>query len=91
MAEKELEKLKISRTFEQPDNAMSFYSDLAQITGTGNEVIIQFYETIPGSPDPEGNIKKVKTTLRANVIISFAHAKNLGKLLLEKIAAEGHK
>lgn len=91
MAEKKTQDLKILRTFEQPDNAPSFFSDLAQVTATGNEVIVQFYETMPGPPDPEGNIKKVKTTLRANVIISLAHAKNLGKLLLEKTAAEGHK
>ena len=91
MAEKETQKIKILRTFEQPDNAMSFYSDLAQITGTGKEVVVQFYETIPGPPDPKGNITKVKSTLRANVIISVDHAKNLGKMLLERSAVEGPK
>jgi hypothetical protein len=42
--------IQIQRIFEQPPDAISFYSDMAQILSTGNEVIIQFYEAIPGPP-----------------------------------------
>ncbi len=88
MAEKENKRTAIPRIYEQPDHATSFYSDLAQITATGHEVVVQFYESIPGAPDKEGKIPNVKTRLRATVTISKVHARNLGKLLLEK-AGEG--
>jgi len=46
----------INRIFEQPPDAVSFYSDVAQVLGTGLEVVMQFYETIPGTPGPGGKI-----------------------------------
>ncbi len=85
MAEKEEKRYTIPRIYEQPDNAISLYSEMAQIIGTGNEIVIQFYESIPGPPDKEGKITKVTSRLRATVTISKAHAKNVGKLLLEEV------
>jgi hypothetical protein len=73
------------RTYEQPHEAISFYSDTAQVIHTGPEVILQFYETIPGVPASSGQIPKVTTRLRATITISIPHAKNLGALLTEKI------
>ena len=74
----------IQRIFEQPPDAISFYSDMGQVIATGNEVVLQFYETIPGTPDPEGHPKNVRSRLRATITISHAHAKRIGKLLLER-------
>jgi len=77
--------LQIERIFEQPPDAISFYSDMAQVVHTGTEIVLQFYEAIPGPPyGPTGHITKVRTRLRATVTLSFSHAHNLGKLLLEK-------
>ena len=75
----------VIRLYEQPSDAVSFYSDLAQIIGTGNEIILQFYETIPSPPGPKGNIPNVRTRLRATVTVSMPHARNLGNLLLERV------
>lgn len=72
------------RVFEQPPDAISFYSDLGQVLGTGNEIIIQFYETIPGPPGPGGKITRVRTRLRATITFSIAHAAKIGNLLIEK-------
>jgi len=74
----------IERVFEQPPDAISFYCEMGQVFATENEMVMQFYETIPGPPDSAGNIPRVRTRLRATVTISFPHAKNIGKLLIEK-------
>ncbi len=71
------------RVFEQPTDAISFYSDFAQVLGTGNEVLLQFYETIPGSPGPEGRVEMVRTRLRATVMVLPKQATTIGKLLLK--------
>ena len=76
------EAIQINRIFEQPPDAVSFYSDVAQVLGTGLEVVMQFYETIPGAPGPGGKIQMVRSRLRSTVIISKAHAANIGRLLL---------
>jgi len=76
--------IRVERFFEQPPGAISFYSDMAQVVDTGHEVVLQFYETIPGPPSTAGQISKVVTRLRATVTISSSHAQNLGKNLLEK-------
>ena len=81
--------MEVQRIFEQPSDAAAFYSDMAQVMSTGNEVLLQFYETIPGTPNPKGDIQAVRTRLRATITLSFAHAKNIGKILLEK--TEGKK
>jgi len=78
------ERAQAQRIFEQPADAISFYSDFAQILGTENEVVLQLYETIPGSPGPEGHVKMVRTRLRATVMVSHPLAKRIGELLLER-------
>ena len=72
----------IERFFEQPHDAVSFYSDMAQVIDTGHEVILQFYETIPGPPEKGGVIRKVRGRLRATITLSHAHALNIGKLIM---------
>lgn len=74
----------LTRVFEQPPDAVSFYSDFAQIIGTGVEVLVQFYETIPGSPGPGGKIQMMRSRLRSTVTISKVHAANIGRLLLQQ-------
>ncbi len=75
----------VIRTYDQPSDAISFYSDLGQVTLSGHEIILQFYETIPGPPGPpSGQITKATTRLRATVMLSVQHAQNLGQLLIEK-------
>jgi hypothetical protein len=76
--------IEIERYFEQSPNAVSFYCDFAQVITTGNEVVIQLYETIPSAPDREGKITKVVTRLRATVTVSLAHAHNFGQQLIER-------
>jgi hypothetical protein len=80
----EIKGLQTERFFEQLPDAISFFSDFAQIAHTGNEVVIQFYETIPGPPGPEGHITRVRTRLKATITIGLAHAQTIGKLLTEK-------
>jgi len=75
--------LQVSRIFEQPETAISCYSDMAQVFGTGNEVVLQFYETIPGAPGPGGQLQMVRTRLRATITISQPHAANIGNLLIK--------
>jgi len=79
------EEIEVPRVYDQPPDAVSFYSDIGQILYTGNEVVIQFYETIPGPPESGGVIKNVRSRLRATITISTLHAHNIAKLLLEKI------
>lgn len=81
---KQEDPVEIPRLFEQPPDAISFYADQGRIFNTGNEVVIQFYETIPGPPGGDGNIKNVRTRLRVTVFLSIPHAHNIGKLLVEK-------
>jgi len=78
----------IERIHEQPADAISFYSDIGQVFATGQEMVMQFYETIPGPPDREGRISKARTRLRVTITVSYAHARNLGKLLIEKASEE---
>ena len=46
--------IQIQRVFEQPLDAVSFYCDMTQILSTGNEIILQLYEAIPGPPGGPG-------------------------------------
>ena len=73
----------VKRIFEQPEDALSIYSDYAQVLGTGNELMLQFYDTIPGPPS-DGQITSVRSILRATIVVSQAHARNIGRLLLEQ-------
>ena len=88
MPEKIPEVIQIQRIYEQPSDLVSFYCDMTQIISTGNEIIMQFYEAIPGPPGPEGKITHMRNRLRSTVTISFPHARNIGKLLVER-ATEG--
>lgn len=74
----------MERVFEQPPDSISFYCEMGQVFATENEIVLQFYETIPGSPNPEGKITKVRTRLRATVTLSIPHAVNIGKTLVQK-------
>lgn len=78
----------VARLFEQPAEAVSFFSDYAQIVGTGQEVTLQFYETIPGAPGPSGEIQMVRTRLRATIVVSHQHAINIGNLLLQRVQGQ---
>lgn len=78
------EGIEAQRIFEQPADAVSFYCDFAQIIGSENEVLMQFYETIPGTPEPDGHVRIAKTRLRATVMVSRAQAGKIGQLLLER-------
>ena len=80
--------MQISRVYEQPPDAISLYSDVAQILGTGHEVVLQFYETIPGTPGPGGQIQMVRSRLRATITVSMVHALNIGRLLLKQSQPE---
>lgn len=82
------EPLVIERIFEQPPDATSFYCDLAQIFTTGKEIVLQFYDTIPGVPGPSGTIGSIRTRLRTTITFSIPHAENLGKLLVERTKPE---
>jgi len=82
MAEKPLpEGQTMNRIFEQGADAISFYSDFAQVFNTGHEIVLQFYETIPGAPSPSGKIQTIRTRLKTTITVSHAHAKNIGNLL----------
>ena len=74
---------KIRRVFEQPSDTISLYSDYAQVVGTGYEVVVQFYESIPGIPTSGGPPEVVTTRLRATIALSREHAANLGKSLVQ--------
>jgi len=78
------EQQQVNRIFEQGPDSVSFYSDAAQVFNTGHEVVLQFYETIPGAPGPGGKIQLVKSRLRATITISMGHASNIGNLLLKQ-------
>ena len=78
----------LERSFEQPSDAITFYSDLAQVINTGNEILLQFYESIPGPPT-DGNMTKVRSRLRATITISLKHAQNIGDLLIKE--GKAHK
>jgi len=80
--------IQIQRVYEQPPDAVSFYCDMTQILSTGNEIILQFYETIPGPPGPGGPLTHMRNRLRSTVTISFPHARNIGKLLIERTGEE---
>lgn len=76
----------VNRVYEQPPDAVSFYSDQGLVLGTPNEVVLQFYESVPGPPSgPSGQIQVVRSRLRATVVLSRAHALSIGRLLIQKV------
>jgi hypothetical protein len=83
--ETSLSGIQVKRIFEQPEGTLSLYSDFCQVIGTGHEVVLQFCETIPGPPaGPGGKMDHVRSRLKATVIVSTAHAKNIGNLLIKQ-------
>lgn len=79
------EGIQAQRVFEQPADAISFYSEFAQVVVTETEVLLQFYETIPGSPGADGKVQIVTTRLRATVMLSRAHARRIGEVMRERL------
>ena len=71
----------VQRIFEQPPDAISLYCDIAQVFRTPNEIVLQFYDTIPGPPGPDANITVVRTRLRATITVSIPHAANIAETL----------
>lgn len=85
-------KITIQRIFEQGPDAISLYSDLAQVIMPENEIFVQFYETIPGPPEPSsGRIEKVTSRLRVTIVLSLPHARVLGDLLLRQAGASSEE
>jgi Protein of unknown function (DUF3467) len=82
------EGMQVSRTFEQPPDAVTAYADFAQVLGTGSEVILQFYETIPDVPGPTGQIQSVRSRLRATIVVSPVHARSIAMLLEQHAGAQ---
>ncbi len=78
----------VQRIFEQPADAQTCYADFAQIVATGAEVILQFYETIPGTPGVGGKVTMARSRLRSTVITSPQHAANIARLILERVQPE---
>ncbi len=72
------------RVFVQPSDAPAFYSDLTQVVATKREIVLQFYQNIPGPPTSEGDIVEITSRLQATIALNLTHAKKLGKLLLER-------
>ncbi len=83
--------VQLRREFEQPADAISFYCDFTQIIGAANEILVQFYETIPGPPGADGQAQTVKTRLRATVMVSRPQAERIGQLLLKQVQEEQEK
>jgi predicted RecB family endonuclease len=71
------------RVYEQPPDALVCYSDMAQLTASEHEVIVQFYESIPGPPHAGGGPQSVRTRLRATIIVSKSHAAKIAAGLLQ--------
>ncbi len=82
-----MQESRVTRTWEQPEDAIVCYGEIAQIVRTQQEIYVQFYETIPSIPDSSGRVDTVRCRLRATVVLSKAHATRLGHLLLESDAA----
>jgi hypothetical protein len=71
----------IRRSFELAPDAISFYSDYVSLSRTGNESVLQFYETLPGVVGQTGRPETATTRLRASIIMSPAQAEKLREVL----------
>ena len=81
----------IQRVFEQPPDAITCYAELVQTVVTEHEVILQFYEPVPGPPiapvpvsgPPEGQVGPgiMRSRLRATIILNKQHALRLATSL----------
>jgi len=78
----------LERTFEQGPDAVSFYCDFTQILGTENELVLQFYETIPGAPGPDGIVRTIKSRLRATITFSHEHALRIAEAIQQRRQAK---
>jgi hypothetical protein len=75
------------RKFVQGAEAISFFSDYTQLVVTEDGVLLQHYETIPGTPDDTTHIQDVTSRLRATVMMSQGSLTRLikvGQELLDK-------
>jgi hypothetical protein len=81
--------MQVARIFEQPADAITLYSDFAQVIGTGSEFVLQFYESVPEPPGPSGQVQSIRSRLRATVVVSPAHAQSIGRLLLQQAEDPG--
>jgi hypothetical protein len=77
----------IRRTFTQPDDAISAYGDYTQVSATAEEVVFQFYETIPGIPGEDAHIRGANSRLRATVMMSRDAAGRLVQVVVDALAA----
>jgi hypothetical protein len=70
----------VERIFEQPLDAITCYADVVSLAVTDHEVIVQFYEPVPGPPKA-GGPPVMRTRLRATVILTKEHAGKLANNL----------
>lgn len=75
----------VTRTFVQPTDASSFYSDLVQIVAVDDAIVLQFYETIPGVPAGDGIVTDATTKLRSTVTVSKKHAEKIMNAIKESL------
>ena len=74
----------VERAFEQPPDAITCYADLVQTVVTEHEVIVQFYEPVPGPPAAgQGGPSIMRSRLRATIILNKPHAARLATSLTE--------
>jgi hypothetical protein len=76
----------IPRRFVQPE-ALITYSDYVQISRTENEVILQFYVTIPGMPEGP-KVQEAVTRLVATIVLTSTNARRLGNTLMATMQQE---
>lgn len=74
---------RIPRRFTQPPDSFVGYADFAQVSAIEDEVVIQFYTTIPGIPAEPGKIEDAVTRLVATIIVSPSHARRLASVLTQ--------
>lgn len=87
MPERVKPEAEIVRTFTQPVDAISFFSDYAQVLVSGDGITMQIYETIPGVPSGDGKVSSVTTRLRATVSMTEERARALAAALEKSAVA----
>lgn len=79
----------VKRSFSTTGDEVSFYSDYVAVLGTGDEIMLSFYETRPGLPNPEGKVDSAESRRRAVITMSPRHAQRLKEVLAEIKEGEG--
>jgi len=80
---------RVERPYEQPPDAVSCYADMTQMVRTSNEVIMQFYEAIPGVPKGPAGPEVVRMILRATITLNVDHARRIVHGLGEALGESG--